>query len=54
MSGENLNINQDVMNALISSNMNERFARIAPSYQKEYLKWIYEIKKPATRAIRIQ
>jgi uncharacterized protein YdeI (YjbR/CyaY-like superfamily) len=30
------------------------FARLAPSHQKEWVRWVDEAKKPETRAARIE
>ncbi len=45
---------QEVRNALIAVQLLERFRALAPSHRRDYLEWIREAKKPATRDKRIR
>jgi uncharacterized protein YdeI (YjbR/CyaY-like superfamily) len=47
------NLPQDFLAALEQAGLADFFAGLPPSHQGEYLKWIGEAKRPATRAVRI-
>ena len=47
-------IPKDFADALKTAGLTEVFSGNAPSHQREYLKWINEVKRPETRATRIQ
>jgi uncharacterized protein YdeI (YjbR/CyaY-like superfamily) len=47
-------ISKDVADALGAAGLTDLFAALAPSHQNEYLRWIAEAKRPATRARRIE
>jgi len=44
---------EDIQAGLQQAGLSEAFTALAPSHQREYLKWIDEAKKPETRANRI-
>ena len=44
---------KDEEKALKSAGLLEKFQKLPPSHQREYLKWIEEAKRPQTRANRI-
>jgi uncharacterized protein YdeI (YjbR/CyaY-like superfamily) len=44
---------QDLAEALASAGLAEFFATSPPAHRQEYLKWIGEAKRPATRKARI-
>lgn len=49
----NMEMPEDVAQALQAAGLLEQFTALPPSHQREYLKWITEAKRPETRAQRI-
>ena len=48
-----VDVPDDLGDALRRAGLDERFATLAPSHRKEYVRWITEAKKPETRARRV-
>lgn len=53
-SGATVKIPNDLVDALASQPKADRlFRAMAPSHQREYIKWVVEAKKPETRRRRV-
>lgn len=48
-----IEVPDDLAAAMASTGVADRFAALAPSHRKEYVRWITEAKKPETRARRV-
>lgn len=47
-------IPKDIEIELSYNGLLDRFNKLSPSHQNEYVKWISEAKKPETRLVRIK